>query len=121
MQDALHDWLEEWELGFNERPVGRFHVWAGPEVRCVVGRVVIEVKRPPTENPAFDQVRVDVAGLLDGEIPLAYRPVAFGAKAHLVFERHRGEDLFDCVLCVLDQRRIDTVSFENHEADVLHR
>ena len=57
---------------------------------------------------------------LTGKYPSLTAPWRSARKAHLVFERHRREDLFDRVFRIFYQRWIYTVTFENDEPDVPH-
>src|SRR3954462_13682942 len=71
--------------------------------------------------PPFDQVRVDLAGMLDWKIALAHGPMPFGAKAHFVFERSRFEKIENLIVdCIVECRR-DAMTDQHREADVLER
>src|SRR5258708_5212972 len=62
-----------------------------------------------------------VARLFDREVALIDGAEALGTEAHLLFERQRAEELFDPALRLGIKIRIDTVPFDDGEADLVQR
>ena len=101
---------EEW-LGIGARPV----------VLPAEGGIAVQVEGAAAEDPAFHQIRVDAAGLLDGKVSLVDRAVAPGAEAQLVGQGRAGEELLRPRLGLAVERGVDAVALENGEADGAQR
>ena len=120
-EQALHDRKNQPLVGLAHPAEERLAPGAGPEVFLAVRRIVVEVERTPAEHPALDQVGVDVAGLLDREVPLVDRAEAARAVAKLLLERGLGEQLEDPRVGLVVEGDVDAVSLEDCEAQAAQR
>ena len=101
----LHELAEE-RLGVGARPV----------VLPAEGRIAVQVEGAAAEDPAFDEVGMDAARLLDGKVSLVDRAVPPRAEAELVVQAGASEELRGPLLGLAVERGTDAVAFEDGEA-----
>src|SRR5262249_9952427 len=105
-----------------EPPEERLEPRLGPEILGPERtRRFSGVERAPAKDPALDQVRVDVAGLLDRKVSLVDRAVAPSAVAELLLQRRPREELDHTPGRLLVEGGIDAVPFQDREADLGER
>src|SRR5947209_2336240 len=78
-----------------------------------------DVERTPAPNPAFDEIRVNLARFLKWEISLVDAALSLSAEAHLLLERCRSEQLLGCAVDLVVEVRTHTVAGQHGEADLL--
>src|ERR671939_620253 len=89
------DRLEQGFVGQRQPPEPRLVAGGRPIILRPERRIPAlgHVEGAPAPDPALDQVRMDLARLLDREIALAHRSVTSGPESHLLLDRGRGEEL----------------------------
>jgi hypothetical protein len=121
-EDALRDRQDEPLVRERESAEERLRVRDGPEVGRAVrsGTRLAEVERAAAEHPPFDEIRVDVGGLLDGEVSLLHRTNALRCVAELLVERGTGEHVDHALARFGVESRVDAMSHEDRESDLCH-
>src|SRR4051812_14852529 len=108
-------------MGQHERAEQTLLFWPGPIGFGVEWPVALlrNVERAPAPYPTFDQVRMNLAGLLERKIALADRAEAFGAEAHFLFERRGREQLRHPVVHLVVEGGVDSMAGQDREADLV--
>ena len=115
-QEALHHGQDQLFVRLHEPAEEGFGIGARPVVLPPESRIAVQVERAAAEDPAFDQVGMDAARLLDGKVSLVDRAVPLRAEAQLVGRASVGEELLGLLLGVPVERGTDAVALEDGEA-----
>src|SRR4029450_6062609 len=113
-EQALHDRQDE-PLVLEAQPAEeRLHLGEGPELLGAPfpGCCPVEVEGAPAEDPALDEIGMDVARLLERKVNLVDRAVTARPELELLLERGT-EQAQDPLLRPVVERGIDAVPLEN--------
>ena len=115
-QEALHHGQDQLFVRLHEPAEEGFGIGARPVVLPPESRIAVQVERAAAEDPAFDQVGMDAARLLDGEVALVDRAVPLRAEAELVGHAGGGEKLLGSRLSFPVKSGVGLVPGEDGEA-----
>ena len=121
LEHRLRNRFEQRFVGRRQLSKNRFIADVGPEVFGAEFATAFlgHVECTTTPDPSLDKVRVDFAGFLYREVPLAHRAVPPGAKTHFVFQGRRREQRFRLFIHLIVKRWIDAVVNQYRESDLL--